>query len=64
MGGFLLVIGSLWLISQLVKEVSNKPCAKGTDIDRAYIDTITGKCNAKEMNKRLSNGHYVPKDKK
>lgn len=64
MGGFLLFIGLIWLISQLIKEASIKPCAKGTDINRAYIDTVTGKCSAKEMNKRLSNGYYVPKDKK
>lgn len=57
----LTIIGIIWIIWQLIKDASIKPCAPGTDFRQAYIDVNTGKCTGKELNKRLSNGYYVKK---
>ncbi len=63
MGGLIIVLGLGWLIYQLIKDANIKPASKGTDYRQAFIDLNTGKCNAKEMDKRVSNGYYVKKDK-
>lgn len=62
MGGLLIVVGLVWLICSLIKEVNTKPAPQNTDYRQAFIDLNTGKCNAKESNRRVTNGYYVKKD--
>lgn len=64
MAGFLLFIGIIWLIIQLVKEASIKPCPPGTDIRAAVADKYANNLSAKESARRLDSGYYVKKDKK
>lgn len=61
MGGLLILAGIIWLVLQIIKDASIKPTAPGTDIRRAYIDSVTGKVNKRDLNRRLSNGYYVNK---
>lgn len=62
MGGLLIVVGLVWLICSLIKEVNTKPAPQNTDYRQVFIDLNTGKCNAKESNRRVTNGYYVKKD--
>ena len=48
---------------KIVKDETTKPVPPNTDYRQAFIDLNTGKCDAKESNKRLTNGYYVKKDK-
>lgn len=63
MGGLLIVVGLGWLVYQLIKDENTKPAAPNTDYRQAFIDLNTGKCDAKESNKRVINGYYSKKDK-
>lgn len=60
MSGLIIVIGIIWLIYQFAKDASINDVTKDQDIDfrQAYIDVNTGKCNGKELNKRLNNCYY------
>lgn len=61
MGGLLIVIGLGWLIYQLSKEANIKQAPPNTDYTQAFIDLNTGKIDAKECDKRVTNGYYVKK---
>ncbi|MGN0317429.1 MAG: hypothetical protein ACI4E1_05765 [Lachnospira sp.] len=60
MGAIIIVLGLGWLVYQLIKDVCITDVTKNQDIDfhQAYIDSVTGKCNGKELNKRMNNGYY------
>lgn len=58
---FIIILGVIYLF---VKAEKDKPAPPGTDYRRASIDGFTGKCSGKELDKRISNGYYVKKDKK
>lgn len=60
----IVIIAIIYVGYKLIKDAFIKPMAPGSDIKRANIDLYTGKCSVKEMNKRLSNGYYVPKKDK
>ena len=64
MGGLLFLIGIVWLIIQLVKDASIKPCPPGTDIRAAVVDKYANNLSAKESARRLDSGYYVKKDNK
>ena len=63
MGALLIIIGIGWLVYTIAKEETTKPAPPNTDYRQAFIDLNTGKCDAKESNKRVTNGYYVKKDK-
>lgn len=63
MGALLIIAGLVWLVYTIAKEETTKPAPPNTDYRQAFIDLNTGKCNAKESNKRVTNGYYVKKDK-
>ena len=56
MGGLFIVIGLGWLLCQIIKDETTKPVPPNTDYRQAFIDLNTGKCDAKESNKRVTNG--------
>ena len=65
MGALLVIIGLGWLIGTILKEeLFTKPAPPNTDYRQAFIDLNTGKCDAKESNRRVTNGYYVKKDNK
>ncbi len=63
MGGLLIIVGLGWLLYRIIKDETTKPVPPNTDYRQAFIDLNTGKCDAKESNKRVTNGYYVKKDK-
>lgn len=63
MGALLIIVGIGWLVYTIAKEETTKPAPPNTDYRQAFIDLNTGKCNAKESNKRVTNGYYVKSDK-
>lgn len=63
MGALLIIVGIGWLVYTIAKEETTKPAPPNTDYRQAFIDLNTGKCNAKESNKRVTNGYYVKNDK-
>ena len=62
--GVLVFIGIVWLIIQLVKDASIKPCPPGTDILKAVSDRYANNLSTKESARRLDSGYYVKKDNK
>lgn len=63
MTGLIILAGIIVIIYNLAKDASIKQIPLNSDIQRANQDYYSGKCSAKEMNKRLQNGYYVRKDK-
>lgn len=63
MGAVIIVLGLGWLIYQLIKDASIKPVPPGTDYTQVIIDSAKG-VKGKELDKRMTNGYYVKKDKK
>ena len=64
MGAILVIIGLGWLFGTILKEeVFTKQAPLNTDYRQAFIDLNTGKINAKECDRRVTNGYYVKKDK-
>lgn len=57
----LLVIGIIWFVGALIKEVAIKPAAPGTDYRQANIDFNNGKISARELDRRVTSGYYVKK---
>lgn len=64
MGGLLCLIGFGWLVYQLIKDASIKPCPKGTDFKAAISDRYANNLSAKELTRRMDSGYYVKKDEK
>lgn len=64
MGGLLILIGLGWMVIQIIKDASIKPCPPGTDILEAVSDSYANNLSAKESARRLDSGYYVKKDKK
>ena len=64
MGGLLILIGLGWMVIQIIKDASIKPCPPGTDIREAVADKYANNLSAKESARRLDSGYYVKKDKK
>ena len=61
MGG-LLIVGAIWFIYSVLKEeVFTKQIPKGTDFHQSFLDS--NHISGKELNRRLTNGYYVRKDK-
>ncbi len=58
-----ILAGIVWLIYQLVKESNTKQVPPDSDFIQANNDYYSGKYSAKEVDKRLKDGHYVKKDK-
>ena len=60
MDGIIIVLGLGWLAYQFIKDACVTDVTENQNINfrQAYIDSVTGKCNGKEMNKRLNNGYY------
>lgn len=61
MAGLLVLIGIIWLIIQLVKDASIKPCPKGTDFKAAVSDRYANNLSSKELTRRIDSGYYVKK---
>lgn len=64
MGGLVVLIGIIWIVVQLIKDASIKPCPPGTDIRAAVADKYANNLSAKESARRLDSGYYVKKDNK
>lgn len=63
MDGLLIVIGMGWLLYQIIKDETIKPVPPNTDYRQATIDRYKYNLSGKEIDKRLTNGCYVKKDK-
>ena len=63
MGAFLIIIGLGWLVITILKEETTKQAPPNTDWRQVFIDSNSGKFSAKEVDKRVTNGYYVKKDK-
>ena len=64
MGALLVIVGLGWLAYTILKEeVFTKPVPPNTDYRQATIDSYKYGLSGKEMDKRLTNGYYVKKDK-
>jgi len=64
MGILLVIVGLGWLIGTILKEeVFTKPAAPNTDYRQAVIDSYKYNLSGKELDRRLTNGYYVKKDK-
>ena len=64
MGGLVVLIGIIWIVVQLIKDASIKPCPPGTDILEAVSDKYANNLSAKESARRIDSGYYVKKDNK
>lgn len=62
-GLLVVIIGLVLLLSPFMKDAMIKPCAKGTDHTKAVSDVLSGRIDAKTLDKRLTDGYYVKKDK-
>lgn len=64
MGALLVIIGLGWLIGTILKEeVFTRPVSPNTDYRQAVIDSYKYNLSGKELDRRLTNGYYVKKDK-
>jgi len=64
MGALLVIIGLGWLIGTILKEeVFTRPVPSNTDYRQAVIDSYKYNLSGKELDRRLTNGYYVKKDK-
>lgn len=58
------VIGLIWLVATILKEeVFTKPVPPNTDYRQAFIDSYKYNLSGKELNRRLTNGYYVKKER-
>lgn len=65
MGALLVIIGLGWLAYTILKEeVFTKHVPPNTDYRQAFIDSYKHNLSGKELDKRMTNGYYVKKDKK
>ena len=64
MGALLVIIGLGWIIGTILKEeVFTRPVPPNTDYRQAVIDSYKYNLSGKELDRRLTNGYYVKKDK-
>lgn len=64
MGALVILLGLVWLVCTILsEEVFTKQVPKNTDYRQAFIDSNAKGVSGKELNKRLSSGYYVKKDK-
>ena len=61
MGGLIILLGLGWLIWQLIKDASIKPCPPGHDHTAAISDYYKNGLSKKEFNRRINSGYYVKK---
>lgn len=61
MGVLLIIIGIIWLVKELIKDASIKPCPPRTDHKAALSDYYANGLNKKEFNRRIDSGYYVKK---
>ncbi|MBQ8279114.1 MAG: hypothetical protein IJZ23_04675 [Roseburia sp.] len=62
--GLVILLGLGWLGYTILKEeVFIKPVPKNTDYRQAFIDSYKYNLSGKELDKRMTNGDYVRKDK-
>ena len=57
-----IIAGIIWAVYQLAKDSNTKQVPPNSDFIQANNDYYSGKCSAKEIDKRLKNGYYVKKD--
>ncbi len=64
MGVLVVIIGLAWLIGTILKEeLFTKQVPPNTDYRQAFIDSYKYNLSGKELDRRLTNGYYVKKDK-
>lgn len=64
MGALLVIAGLSWLTYTILKEeIFTKHVPPNTDYRQATIDSYKYGLSGKELDKRLTNGYYVRKDK-
>ena len=61
MSGLIIVLGLGWLVWQLIKDASIKPCPPGHDHKAAISDYYKNGLSKKEFNRRINSGYYVKK---
>ena len=61
MGGLVIILGLGWLVWQLIKDASIKPCPPRHDHTAAISDYYKNGLSKKEFNRRINSGYYVKK---